>query len=457
MKLTKYNFYNYCQKNKIIKYSYYNFLYFIYFFFTIVFISIKKDYGIHFIRRALSYGLSPIFFKKRILYLVKNISKTSGDIFLLVAILNSLGYVYIARRILFNHSNTFRDSCSRIFRSELFTAFGHIALLDIYVKAKILGFQVYENDYIGKDASDFVIKIAGNFFQLNDLVSSKETFYENFNYTFINKKFILFDEFTSKVQKNYECQFSSIINYSFKNKNKNKINSGSVDKHFDWYVCIHTRASEDRLTDLRNAPFQTYHKALKNILLKGGGVFRINEKGNVYSIFLINDDIVELLYTKDFETQLAVISGCRFFIGTGSGPINISSHVLGRPVLSTNWAPLGCRLSWNNQVILPKQYIKKDQSNVLSYSKRLRGGFSRIESSLRLNELGYYSTNNSEYEIEVAVTEMLEATEGDSFNGEFFLKSCLQKKFHKLITNEEKLMPIYISDYFSKQHYIEIN
>jgi putative glycosyltransferase (TIGR04372 family) len=455
MKLKKYNFYNYCKKFKVIVYIYYKLLYFIYYFLTIIFIAINKDYGIYFIRRSLSYGVDPLFFKKRLLYIVNNISKTSDDIFILVAILNALGYVFIARRILLNHSTAFRDSRCRIFKSELFSAFGHIALLDIYIKAKILGYQVYEKDYIEKDVTDFVTNLAGNFFDLNNSVSSKEAFYENYNYTFINKKFILFDEFTSKIQKKYESRFSSTINYPF--KHKNNINSGTLNKNFDWYVCLHTRESADRLTDLRNAPIQGYYKAVKNILLKGGGVFRINEAGNIYLVLHTNGNIVEHLYSKDLDSQLIIISGCRFFIGTGSGPINVSSHVLGRPVLSTNWAPLGCRLSWSNQVILPKKYVKKDRNNVMFYSQRLRGGFSRIESSLRLNELGYNSINNNEDEIEAAVNEMLEATEGDSFNGQIFLKSDLQKKFYNLITNEKQLMPIYISDYFSKKHYKEIN
>lgn len=453
MKLIKNNLYHHFKKIYVIKITYYFLLKYYYFFLSVLLLFLKVDFGIIFTRKALGYGAPPIFLKKKILFFIRNINNSFESIFLLVAILNALGYVYTSRRILLNHSKDFRYCKNRIFKSELFSAFGHIALLDFFVKAKLLGYQIYENDYIESNVSDFVLKIAGNFFDfIDDSSNVGNSFSENFNYTIINNNFKLFDDFVSMVQMDYERSFSPILEYSFNNEGVDKLLS-----NFNWYVCIHTRDSNDHLTDLRNSPINDYHLSMKNIILKGGGVYRIKDGGAIYSISLVKGKIHEILIYKDLEIQLKIISGCRFFIGSGSGPINIASHVLGRPVLSTNWAPLGCRLAWRNQVILPKQYIKTDLTNVMLYSNRLRGCFSRIESSVRLKELGYRSINNSKYEIDAAVSEMLKATERGVFNAELFLKSDLQKKFYMIITNDNKLMPIYISGYYSNMHHNEIN
>lgn len=458
MKLIETSLRRYCKKNKYLRKIYYKNCNFLYSFISIIFNVFNINYDLNFIRKALSYGVKPNILKKKILFHSKNIDYSKNNLFLLVAILSSLGYVHIGRRILWNHSTHKKLASTRIFKSDLFSAYGHVALLDIFIKAKILGYQQYRHDYIEGNISNFTQVFTRDFFKFRHVLEkNKNSFYENFNYTFLNDNFILFDEFTSKVQIDFERKFSSTINDVFIGKLiKPKKATIFPCKDPEWYVCLHVRHGYDRLTDLRNASVQTYYKAVKSILSAGGHVFRLDADATVFSMHIENGCISENLYSSDLNSQLEIISRCRFFIGCGSGPINMASHVFGRPILSTNWAPLGCRLPWKNQVILPKKFIKNDFSTEIPYSNRLRGGLSRIESKQRLNELGYTCIDNHENEIDEAVCEMLEATKTRTFVGNYFLKTELQRKFYELITNHHKLIPIFISKSYSEKHMLEI-
>lgn len=458
MKLIETKLRRYCRKNKCLSKIYYKYCNFLYSFISIIFNVFNVNYDLNFIRKALSYGVKPNILKKKILFHFKNVDYSKNNLFLLVAILNSLGYVHIGKRLLFNHSTRNKLALTRIFKSDLFSAYGHVALLDIFIKAKILGYQVYRHDYIEGKISNFTRDFSRDFFKSKPVFNkNKNPFYENFNYTFLNDNFILFDEFTSKVQIDFERKFSSTINDGFIDKFiKPKAEMTSSCKEPEWHVCLHVRHGYDCLTDLRNASVKTYYKAVKSILSAGGHVFRLDADATVFSMYIENGCISENLYSSDFNSQLGIISKCRFFIGCGSGPISMASHVFGRPILSTNWAPLGCRLSWKNQVILPKKFIKNDFSTEIPYSNRLRGGLSRIESKQRLNELGYTCIDNHENEIDEAAREMLEATKTGTFVGNYFLKTDLQRKFYELITNHHKLIPIFISKSYSEKHMLEI-
>lgn len=440
------------KKNKLIKIVYYKICYT---FFLILSCFEFKRKNLAFMRRALSYGVHHKFFKNSIRDLIFSKYLSENDTFLLVGILNSLGLVYCGNHILKRKSKLDIESNKRIFTRDCLSAFGHIALLDIFIKAKILKYQNFAEDYIESNPNpnpNYVINrfFSGYFKEMKFSKNFGNMFIENYNYTYLNNNFILLDEFNSKVQADFERKYNvkTVTNYYY--NNLSSVNRSS------WHVCLHVRDSKDFMTNLRSASIYSYHLAIKLILSNGGGVYRILDNGIINRYLIRNGNLIETFYSNNIEMQFEIISNCRFFIGTGSGPINIASHVMGRPILATNWAPLGCRLSWGDQVILPKKFIRADSDMVLSYSKRLNGGFSRIESNLRLNELGYLCIDNSENEIKLATSEMLEATQSGKFNGNHFYKTILQKKFYKIITNNNRLMPIYIPDNYAQYHQNEI-
>ena len=458
MKSRNYNIKSHLKNIYIVRLAYYKFNYFIYSAGCLIFNRTGLTPNLAFIRKALCYGVNPNQLKDKLRKIIKNNDWNKNDIYLLVAILNALGYVNNGIKLLRKKSKLDNHISTRVFKADVFSAFGHGALLDIFIKAKLLGLQKYSKDYILGKVPNIAKIIAGDYFNIIDkLTFCSETFVENFNYTYLSDKFILLDEFNTQIQIKYESKYGNTLENKIFNNIFSSVKDSIFDKsHLNWYVCIHVRNSDDCLTDLRNSKIISYYKSIKLILNRGGSVYRIMEDGLVNEFIYDHGEIIEIPHAKSINTQLRMIANCRFFIGTGSGPINMASHVLGRPVLATNWAPLGCRLSWRNQVILPKQYKQNGSEYSMPYSRRLNGCFSRIESRLRLDNLGFSCFDNDENEIESATIEMINATKDIVFNGEYFLKSQLQQKFHKLITNHGKLMPIYISYEFSEQHNSEI-
>jgi putative glycosyltransferase (TIGR04372 family) len=347
----------------------------------------------------------------------------------------------------------------RPFSSEPFYAFGHIALMDIFVKAEHLGIVERKTniivDRLDKFSNPLLAEYLNETFKSTDIehVATPKIFPKeieeqiSFFRTKGNKYLWLYD-FTSLVQiewfEKFQRRCMTLLHAKDRELALNYLNSYGFSKT-NWFVAMHIREGVDILRDLRDSDPNTYIDAIKLIIAEGGWVFRIGSKNSSSEINFKSDRFIDFSQIENIPPHIDIflLSSCRFFIGTGSGPIEVASHVFGRPVAATNWAPLGSRLSWQDQLILPKMYIRLSDSTPLNISNRVRGKFSRIESSRRLNELGYISVSNTSAQIVSVTHQMLKATQFEQFDTSSFFEHKLQENFLDLIADKGRLCPAY--------------
>jgi len=268
-----------------------------------------------------------------------------------------------------------------------------------------------------------------------------------------------FDDFAAEVQQSWELLYGStpMIRMNAEHiqhaervlRNKFGINTN------EWFVAMHLRCSLDPMRNLRDANVDSYVAAIRGIISKGGRVLRIG--GLDYSPKLaINDEyFVDLSRQTELDpiVNLYILAKCRFFIGVGSGPANVAGHVFGRPIAVTNVGPLGGRISWKNQVILPKMFFNKNTNKVMRVEQRLSDQFCQIECMAALSALGFNVKNNSSSEILDLSNDMISATSGVLFESNVFME-CREKQnvFLNKCTDNGRLYPVYCANSVFKEY-----
>jgi len=350
----------------------------------------------------------------------------------------------------------------RPFSSETYGAFGHIALMDFFIKAERLGIIDRKTNIIVDALEDFSNPVlAGYFNRLFKASATVQGIVPGFFPEEIEEPISLFrtkgnqylwlEDFTARVQMKWFERFQRQCIAPLRTEDREAALRYLDSYGFartNWFVTMHIREGGDNLRDLRNADPNTYIDAVKLIIREGGWVFRIGSKNMSSAMNFESARFIDFSSIEDIPPHIDIflLSNCRFFVGTGSGPIAVAGHVFGRPVAATNWAPLGARLSWQDQVILPKIYINSSNSTTLNMSTRMRGRFSSIESSRRLKELGYIPVNNSAAQLASLTRQMLDATQDGRFDADSFLGHKLQSKFLELMVDNGRLCPAYCAN-----------
>ena len=215
----------------------------------------------------------------------------------------------------------------------------------------------------------------------------------------------------------------------------------------DWFVTIHLREDGGgQMRGIRNIKPETYIPAIKYIIERGGWVFKIGSAGIKSKINLKTKKFIDFS-SIDFNPFLDIflISNCRFFIGTGSGPINIASQIFCKPILLTNAGPLLSRVPWPFQLVIPKMYLSNKTNKVMGLSERLNNKIGTLESTNALSELGYSLIDNNHEIIKDACNEMMEITSVNGYKFDILLKNDNQILFRKILNDKKGLCPIYCS------------
>lgn len=180
----------------------------------------------------------------------------------------------------------------------------------------------------------------------------------------------------------------------------------------DWFVGMHVRDGGPNPA-LRNQKIENYIPAIKEITKRGGWVIRIG--GKDLPLFPKMEKVIDLVAEENaaLDLHLFVLSQCRFFIATHSGP-SWFPPLFGVPTLFTNHIAIGrCSLTFSeHSITIPKTALKRDGTKS-SLIELLKSPLGFGELSLREYEKeGLRVLENSSIEILNGVFEMFDRVEG---------------------------------------------
>jgi len=175
----------------------------------------------------------------------------------------------------------------------------------------------------------------------------------------------------------------------------------------DWFVCVHVRESGFRNDDEenRNSSIENYLKGIKAITEAGGWVVRIGDSSMTPLPQI--ERVVDYPFTA-FKSELMdiyLISHCRFFIGTNSGPYDVAT-LFNRPMILVNpteWT-IGFPLK-KGDLAIPKHLFSRSLDRFLSVNEILDEPFSWQDFGGGSNE--YMMVENTPGEIREVVQEFL--------------------------------------------------
>lgn len=178
----------------------------------------------------------------------------------------------------------------------------------------------------------------------------------------------------------------------------------------DWFVCMHARESgfyndaENLNASWRNVDINDFIPAVKTITDRGGHVIRNGEKTakqmpEIKGLF----DYARSDWKSDWM-ELFLMSQCSFFMGSSSGPVDLSL-AFGRPSVIVG-APIYVRGYSKNDIFIPKLYFYKDKPDeLIGFKESLSPAYWNKDS---LYQRGIRVRDNTPEEITEVVIEMLE-------------------------------------------------
>ncbi len=305
-----------------------------------------------------------------------------------------------------------------------FAPIGHSALIEIYVKAKILKLIDTTKLVICLEKHQFSNYALIEYWnqQYCELITDRETVgqlrallapcEEKLGCVqMADGRMLPFEHFALEVQSKWEAaNAGALLGLSIDHRERGYLYFQSLGMPKDaWFCGLHVRDTEDTLSDIRNANIETYDLAIFEIEKRGGWVIRIGDrkmpplKANKYK------NVIDYAHRPDRQDWLDIFiaAACRFFIGTGSGPSAIPIS-FGVPVLYTNWGPLLNRQWGNQDLLVPKQYWSARHQRYLNMYERMEPSIGRIQSKAALlcEEIEVHD-NNPEI-LKAAVIEMMD-------------------------------------------------
>ena len=193
-----------------------------------------------------------------------------------------------------------------------------------------------------------------------------------------------------------------------------------------WYVTLHVRQGKGN--ELFNSNPFTYIKAIKEIIRRGGYVFRVGDKSMTPLPKI--DGLIDYPFTEHksefFDIFLA--STCRFCIGTSSGYWSVPTF-FGKPVLLTNYLPFFDYYQLGEKsLFLPKNFIDKNTKKIISKEKLFKFPLGNLATNIQLEQNNIDIIDNSEDEIFQSTVEMIENMENKQINERF---TNTNEKFRK--------------------------
>jgi putative glycosyltransferase (TIGR04372 family) len=177
-------------------------------------------------------------------------------------------------------------------------------------------------------------------------------------------------------------------------------------KESDWYVCFHVREGDHRVTYRGpNSDVSTYSLAMDEVVKRGGVAIRM---GNTdMTAIKEKPGIVDYAHSVRRADWMDVFlwATCRFFVGTGSGPIHVPG-TFGVPVLMTNTSAIGMFPSYSvGSKMITKHFHDQETGRELALAEALdrRVGWNW---SADFSKQGVTMRDNTPEELRDAVVDM---------------------------------------------------
>ena len=144
----------------------------------------------------------------------------------------------------------------------------------------------------------------------------------------------------------------------------------------EWFVCLHVRETKNlKDSAYRDAAIQNYVEGIKAITNTGGWVVRIGDASMTPLPQM--DRVIDYPHTryKSELSDLYLISQCRFFFGTTSGPLDVAT-LFNKPMLlvNTNEWSAGFPLKKGDLTII-KHTFSRSRNRFLSVNEALEEPF----------------------------------------------------------------------------------
>lgn len=334
----------------------------------------------------------------------------------------------------------------RVFPKGIFSPIGHTGLLDIFVKAKILGF-LSEDLVITGFTKEFVSPTLLSLYEPHfaaviggreGLVIENifESCVEIVSLVRLEGEYIPLAEFGRLVQLEWErrnlralCSFPAFL----EQRCRTRMTELGLPENA-WFVTLHVRESGEAVRGVRDCSIESYGLLIAEVVGRGGWVVRIGDKNMTdYKV----DGLISLTNEQALYETLTIyaIAKCRFFVGTGSGPIVIP-RCFGIRSLASNWGPLASRQWGADEILLPKEYRDNVENRSLTLAERVTAKFGYSECCKDLDEKGVSVIDNSPEELWEAVIEMF------NFDKPVDPLTVKCQTFADEISNAHKLYPI---------------
>jgi putative glycosyltransferase (TIGR04372 family) len=185
-----------------------------------------------------------------------------------------------------------------------------------------------------------------------------------------------------------------------------------------WYVCLHVRelgyytesVETTNTGAFRNADILTYEKAIKQIVSRGGWVFRMGDSS--MRKLPPMDHVIDYIHTpyKSDWMDVFLCASCKFFFGTTSGLMNVPS-VFGVPCALTNWSVLHSLPCFAHDIFIPKIPWNSNENRHYTFIETLTPPIVSMTDQ-RLRASGYRAIDSTPEEIEELAVEMLDRMDG---------------------------------------------
>ena len=205
----------------------------------------------------------------------------------------------------------------------------------------------------------------------------------------------------------------------------------------DWFVALHVREGGDRAEstpiNYRDSSVGNYVEAIRVITRAGGGVVRLGD-GSVPPLPDM-ERVVDYARSrwKSELMDLYLISECRFFFGTTSGPCDVA-FLFDRPVLTVNaeawrlWAPFR-----SGDLGILKHVYSPRLRRVVSVRELTEEPFESQFTQTPAESQGYLLIENSSDEIRQAVEEFLRPNRGEISELQQACNMAMSRAIHRWV------------------------
>ena len=202
-----------------------------------------------------------------------------------------------------------------------------------------------------------------------------------------------------------------------------------------WFVSLHVREGgfSDRgkhsVYTYRNSDINTHRMGIQSIVRRGGWVIRLGDRTMKPLSPMPQAIDYALSDIKSDWMDIFLLSQCRFFIGTSSGPCDIPP-IFGVPSILVNVWPIWEGTTTSKDIFIPKLLWSKDEKRYLTFEEASENRLWKNYNSNLIASWGIEVVDNTPEEIDEVVVEMLERFEGHS---EYDLEDeLLKEKFNIL-------------------------